>query len=169
MNSFGCNAVLWCAQGDGDLAVVKYLHTIGCKVSSINCNGHGVLHKAAQRGNDGVCQWFLSQFHQCHNDLCSEDLTILHISPDIEGCCPSDLAGMEGHEELAKYLSVNEQTLASRILLSALSPLPEWVRTSIEKEYVSIKHSMEWAQTFWGPGGGVRRIAHTFIRGGKTV
>jgi hypothetical protein len=128
-----------------------------------------VLHKAAQRGNDGVCQWFLSQFHQCHNDLCSEDLTILHISPDIEGCCPSDLAGMEGHEELAKYLSVNEQTLASRILLSALSPLPEWVRTSIEKEYVSIKHSMEWAQTFWGPGGGVRRIAHTFIRGGKTV
>ncbi len=168
MNSFGCNAVLWCAQGDGDLAVVQYLHTIGCKMSSVNCNGHGVLHKAAQRGNGGVCQWFISQVHQCDHEFSSEDLIIRHISPDMEGCCPSDLAGMEGHEELAKYLSANERTFASRFI-SAPSTLPMWLKSSIEKESISIKHTMEWAQTFWGPGGGVRRIAHLLIRGVKTA
>lgn len=171
VNSFGCNAVLWCAQGEGDVAVLEYLNSIGCKVSSINCNGHGVLHKAAQRGNVRMCQWFLSELHQQnklrnrdYEEFSSAEWKILHVSPDTEGCCPSDLAGMEGHEKLALRLSANEQTLAARFSLES-STLPDWISATIEKELVSAnKFSMEWAQTFWGPGGGARRIAYSLIK-----
>jgi len=172
-NCFGCNAVLWCAQGDGDLAVIEYLESISCDLGSINSNGHGVLHKAAQRGNWKLCQYFFSKL--LHNELAglkSDEREmaismIQFVAPDIGGCCPSDLAGMEGHEKLAKWL-VNEESLATKFVVP--STLPDWICTLIENEFLSdVKFCVEWAKTFWGRGGGARRMALSFLNNERNL
>jgi ankyrin repeat protein len=74
MNQFGCNAALWAAQGpssarnnsdngDGNdtLMVLQWLERVGCSLYVVNHSGHGVLHKAAQRGRRDLCEWFIEQ------------------------------------------------------------------------------------------------------------
>mmetsp|Transcript_21891 Transcript_21891/g.49798 ORF Transcript_21891/g.49798 Transcript_21891/m.49798 type:complete len:367 (+) Transcript_21891:863-1963(+) len=128
-NSFGCNAVMWCAQGSGNdtLSAMKFLASLGCDFCAINDNGHGVLHKAAQRGKWDVCQWLLDACNNnnVENDIVSDidrpfHLAIDQMGPDAEECCPSDLAGMEGFLDLADWLSCKEkETIISLISASA--------------------------------------------------
>mmetsp|Transcript_16131 Transcript_16131/g.20434 ORF Transcript_16131/g.20434 Transcript_16131/m.20434 type:complete len:443 (+) Transcript_16131:3-1331(+) len=119
LNSFGCNAVLWSAQGEGSVGSMKWLMFVKCNLFLINSNGHSIVHKAAQRGKDNVCEWLLSSTENCLkmeflddsmsgdslNNL-TERLTL--VGPDSDGCCPSDLAGMEGHHKLAKLIAKHE-------------------------------------------------------------
>jgi ankyrin repeat protein len=129
-NSFGCNAALWAAQGCGDPVVLEWLASVGCDIYKVNDNGHGILHKAAQRGRSRLCEWFLAL-----------QISEAHIGPDLEGCMPSDLAGMEGHEDLAVYLARQEALLAKNFL-----ELPEWVaRTPAVEEVGSICRWQAWA------------------------
>ena len=105
VNSFGCNSVLWAAQGRADLRTVEFLANIGCNVQLINHSGHGFLHKAAQRGNRKLASWFVRKY-----------ATIADVSPDQDGCVPSDLAGMENHHELAEYLGSCEIEIARQVV-----------------------------------------------------
>jgi hypothetical protein len=87
----------------------------------LNHNGHGVLHKAAQRGQGEVCQWFWTNIvwpKVCMATTAPAEPSLLSsssiatawqlIGPDQEGYCPSDLAGMEGHDEVVQWLVQQE-------------------------------------------------------------
>jgi ankyrin repeat protein len=134
-NAFGCNAVLWCAQGEqGDVETMTWLLSRGCHMTQVNHNGHGVLHKAAQRGNGAVCKWFWDTIITTKAKIGAGDddmqtvLTLL--GPDTEGYRPSDLAEMEGHEELAQTLVRWETdwiTTHMGSLLQRTSSLPAWL------------------------------------------
>jgi len=108
-NMFGCNAALWASQGAGDASLLAWLESVGCSwKTAINHNGHGVLHKAAQRGRRDLVEWFA---HELRLDTfpCSQILAL--IGPDSDKCIPSDLARMEGHEELATVLHLEEMSI----------------------------------------------------------
>jgi hypothetical protein len=93
---------------------MKWLHAKGCDLTLVNTNGHGVVHKAAQRGQQDVCRWFFEEFVF----LSSCETSLKLVGPDSEGYCPSDLAGMEGYENFAKWLASNEMDLIRRLGLS---------------------------------------------------
>jgi hypothetical protein len=95
----------------------------------VNHNGHGVLHKAAQRGQRDVGEWFVQTF------LCPEGSStstpvdernkiLSLLGPDIEGYCPSDLAGMEGHEKFAQWLATIEIQLCQKLNVSPTFEIP---------------------------------------------
>lgn len=105
LNSFGCNALLWCSQGAATPEIFSWLYKSGADFCLVNDNGHSALHKAAQRGNAPACKWLVDMFmHSSSIDLDG----FLLIGPDIEGACPSDLCGMNGHKSLASWLSKHE-------------------------------------------------------------
>ncbi|GFH53013.1 hypothetical protein CTEN210_09489 [Chaetoceros tenuissimus] len=112
MNIFGCNAVLWSAQSaTGGLETLQWLKEIGLNMSLVNSNGHALLHKSAQRGKFQVCRWIFEQ-NSSHDDENILMNMVEQIAPDAENCCPSDLAGMEGFEDLACWLVSQEQKIA---------------------------------------------------------
>ncbi len=92
-NSFGCNAVLWSAQGTDTSETLAWLMEHGADFGLLNSNGHSALHKAAQRGSAGVVKWLVNTFLAGSRDH-GIDWTVF-IRPDTEGNCPSDLCGME--------------------------------------------------------------------------
>ena len=52
--------MLWSAQSDNKargLDVIVWLYSIGCDIRWKNDNGHGIIHKSAQRGKSDVCRW----------------------------------------------------------------------------------------------------------------
>lgn len=105
LNSFGCNALLWCAQGAATPEILSWLLESGANFSLVNDNGHSALHKAAQRGNEPACKWLVDRFI---TDVKNELDGLPFIGPDTEGACPSDLCGMNGHESLSNWLSKHE-------------------------------------------------------------
>lgn len=133
VNRFGCNAVLWAAQGtfeDPSLAVMEFLASVQCDFYLVNANGHGLLHKAAQRGRHALAVWFVERLMDrfalnpssngersdddedtCRDSDSSDFVLTRLVGPDAEGCTPSDLAGIEDHEELARYLARQEESL----------------------------------------------------------
>ena len=151
-NQFGCNAVLWAAQGKGDPSTIQWLERVGCCTWAVNHSGHGLLHKAAQRGRRDLCEWFvrerlfpwlLKQQQQQQQPILrregsknsksddddddnDDSVTMLHvfrlIGPDNDGCTPSDLAGMEDHRELAIYLAQQEMALVAAALQASSLP-----------------------------------------------
>lgn len=149
-NSFGCNAVLWCAQGEGANRVeaIQWLHSIDCHMTLVNSNGHGALHKVAQRGRADVVDWLVSNAMESDGTV---SCTFEWIGPDGEGCCPSDLAGMEGHVELAGVLSNHETTLASILCNQDSATLPVW----LQRDGDNAKFA---SNAIWEPWGGVRRL-----------
>jgi hypothetical protein len=162
-NSFGCNAVLWCAQGKGDVSTMVWLQQQGCNVSLVNNNGHGVVHKAAQRGQRDICVWFFENIVA----LSCVDAGLKLVGPDTERYCPSDLAGMEGYEDLARWLALNEMALIRHLKLKAASKndssvriLPEWLSGSLK--YMSMRIS-ESEQYTWERYGGVQRMRSELI------
>ena len=101
-NSFGCNAIQWAAQTDASdgLLVCRWLVRRGLDVTILNCNGHSALHKAAVKGRRAVCEWLLSD---------EVGLGAAHLRPDGDGNTPSLMARLEGHAELAEWLSWHER------------------------------------------------------------
>jgi len=141
-NSFGCNAVLWCAQGEGNrLESMQWLHSIGCQMGLANSNGHGALHKAAQRGRADLVDWLVDNV---------KEITLDWIGPDGEGCCPSDLAGMEGHVDLATRLVEHEAKLVSMLHDKGSAAIPDWLNPSGDNG--------KYASNAWEPRGGMRRL-----------
>jgi ankyrin repeat protein len=80
-NSFGCNAVLWCAQGKGEVAVLEWLAAEECNLALVNNNAHGVVHKAAQRGWKLGCIWFFENIMKAQ----TIELSLELVGPDTEG------------------------------------------------------------------------------------
>ena len=134
VNSYGCNAALWAAQGHGTVETMEWLESVGCPINVVNFSGHGVLHKAAQRGRRDICEWFVrnrlvswgsssdttKEADRRHAGTAEWDASLLPgdlltlIGPDNDGCMPSDLAGMEGHEDLALFLAQEETAFVSQ-------------------------------------------------------
>lgn len=142
-NTFGCNAVLWCAQGEGNrLEAIQWLHDAGCEMSLVNSNGHGALHKAAQRGRADLVEWLVDNV---------SEIDFAWIGPDADGCCPSDLAGMEGHCELAEKLVASEALLATQLYHKNTGALPEWLKCASGDDG-------KYASNIWEAWGGTRRL-----------
>jgi len=163
-NAFGCNSVLWTAQGEGGLDVIQWLSSIECDLDLVNSNGHGVLHKSAQRGKRTVIEWFVDLIESKGSRDCISDLSL--IGPDLEGHCPSDLAGMEGHDDLAVWLAEREKFIALRAYHTSQKKqngmhIPIWLEQGIleaqnaSKLVVSSKALMN----MWKAGAGVKRMS----------
>jgi len=167
VNTFGCNAALWCSQSTGDvLEAIRWLESIGNDIKQINFNGHSVLHKAAQRGNNRFCQWVICRFG-CRD---STDLLAL-ISPDKENCCPSDLAGMEGHNRLAKWLALEEVKIALHAFKvnkdgQSNIYMPLWLKDGIEGARHAVNRYN--VNDFYESGAAIRRISASIVLSSDT-
>lgn len=155
MNRFGCNAVLWAAQGGGTEALLEWLECVGrCNVFLVNSNGHGVLHKAAQRGHMGICRWFLRRLLELSDQSLSFDL----IGPDSDGCTPSDLAGMEQHDDLAHFLAKKEKDIIQALVVERNWAAPAWFGKA------PVSHdSLVWES--WAGVGRMRAATHRIVSG----
>jgi len=167
MNSFGCNAVLWSAQGAGTSDTMAWLLESGSDFRLVNSNGHGALHKAAQRGCSGTIKWLVESLLLVGT---SADAS-LFIGPDQEGHCPSDLCGMEGHESLAKWISKQECDYFIRAICTKYGGdrfdydcIPPWLQKDIHQAQTEYKaFQINDVSNQWGAGFGIRRIALTLL------
>jgi ankyrin repeat protein len=161
VNIFGCNAALWSAQSSrSDLNAIKWLYSIGCDISLVNSNGHGMLHKSAQRGKDDVCKWMLSVAESSD----ASNIIPLHVfklmGPDAENCFPSDLAGMEKHTSLARWLASKEVEVCSKAFQNCfkndMTALPPWLKEGIG----NARHEVNRVGVgdLWERGAGIRRV-----------
>lgn len=140
---------------------MKWLQDMGCDMVLVNNNRHGVVHKAAQRGQHEVCVWFFEEYVF----KLAFKAALKLVGPDSEGYCPSDLAGMEGYEKLAKWLASNEMALIERLrLFKAVGEpgkgLTKCSKTSwlYETESQSRLHLSERDHYVWEKYGGIRRM-----------
>mmetsp|Transcript_13115 Transcript_13115/g.30542 ORF Transcript_13115/g.30542 Transcript_13115/m.30542 type:complete len:162 (+) Transcript_13115:313-798(+) len=118
-------------------------------MTRINSNGHGALHKAAQRNRLDVVDWVVHTVLGClEGEPKQPPPQFCCWGPDADGCCPSDLAGMEGHTELAERLVRYEISLSMRLC----QPLPSWLNRSTNTVLSSCTPPV------WEPWGGVCRI-----------
>ena len=193
VNKYGCNAILWAAQhpppppNDDDACdnsdvvvhVLQWLLDMECPYLVVNHSGHGVLHKGAQRGSRDVCTWYLNQLTRTMNQQQQQEngtwtvdfiTTILNVfGPNNDDCTPSDLAGMEHHIELARYLLEQEQEfvqcIIGTLLLSLKSTsssssdltlyLPPWL-SPLPPGTIHRYHTNQ--PDVWEPGAGVFRM-----------
>jgi len=155
-NSFGCNAVLWSSQGAGSREIMSWLFEVGLDFTLINSNGHSALHKAAQRGSKDIVHWLANAILFNESSVAWDML-----KPDEEGHCPSDLAQMEQHEQLAQEMSKYECDCIIRMVkedttVDALvcSDIPSWLKQALleAKTHSSCVHST-----------GIRRMALSLI------
>jgi len=96
----------------------------------VNSNGHSMLHKSAQRGKDDVCQWVFANYPFSLKEESGVDL-LQQIAPDAEGCCPSDLAGLEGFENLADWLVCEEKRLVIEAFGTNPCACPSWLTNGV--------------------------------------
>ena len=154
VNKFGCNALLWAAQGTATPATMEWLVEVtGCAITHTNGNGHSILHKAAQRNRPDIAAWFETYVLKICNDANQDYRSILILlGPDGEGCTPSDLAGIEGHQKLALQVCETERVLWQYVLneLPDLSWPFERNASALPNEY--------------GPGCGVARLWDLYQR-----
>ena len=148
LNSYGCNAALWAAQGEGTAQTMEWLESVGCPTFLVNNAGHGVLHKAAQRGRKDVCEWFWDRLLENCSQTDSEHCTLELIGPDNDGLMPSDLAGMEGHEDLALFLVEKEVHLVKLVRAATEKCPPSWFSQAVVPS----------KQRIWEPWAGVARL-----------
>lgn len=141
-NRFGCNASLWAAQGKSTAKTLEWLTKKGCSAFVVNKSKHGVMHKASQRGNKEICEWFA-------DSLSIETFSWCLIGPDCDDAAPSDLAGMEGHRVLAKWLAELEMMLVVRF--APIMDPPTWLTP----------YSAQVGSN-WEPGGGVLRMRSVY-------
>mmetsp|Transcript_9381 Transcript_9381/g.20339 ORF Transcript_9381/g.20339 Transcript_9381/m.20339 type:complete len:203 (-) Transcript_9381:59-667(-) len=161
-NGFGCNAALWSAQGAGTAESMAWLLECGSDFRLVNSNGHGALHKAAQRGCGAAVRWLASAFLS-KSDVNASSL----VAPDAEGNCPSDLCGMEGRETLARWISRRECDYFARRSSSAKSVedlagdprVPPWLRKELREAKACATSRVVEANDRWGAGRGARRVA----------
>lgn len=147
---------------------MKWLQSIGLSLMITNSNGHGALHKAAQRNRGDLCEWLCTHVY---DKLSSDGICVKwfdSIGPDNDGCCPSDLAGIEGDESLAVCLVKHEKRLVqvwythlivsedNKVALERVNHrlrdlLPSW----LHQEAGLVVHGSE---NMWKPCGGVSRM-----------
>ena len=145
-NSFGCNATLWCAQGNTTIEIIKWLHSKHCDFTIVNTNGHGFFHKAAQRGKNDI-------FHYVYQHLLMDKLTL--FEPDLDLCLPSDLAGVEGYQDFA--IEIAEMEIQLAIQAYQTKSLPEWLKKQMNQ--VIITHTHNIAELYeWESKGGIQRM-----------
>lgn len=180
-NEFGCNAVLWAAQGENEVDIIQWLSSIHCDIYQINSNGHGVLHKAAQRGHFYTCKWLLHdiilssskrEWDKNNDENIAKYIRV--ISPDVENYCPSDLAGMEGNEVLAAWLSQHECELAYKFFKKSIrfnsikcatyTKVARWLYDEIIEIEKNVSCVYANNLDVWESGGGKRRMASYIVR-----
>jgi len=159
VNKFGCNALLWAAQGTASAETMDWMVRVaGVPLTHTNTNGHGILHKAGQRNRPEVAEWLgIFLVKSLYKSISSSrkssglrDEILPLIGSDQEGCTPSDLAGIEGHFELAAQISAIEKTIFTGLLdQECVWPLM-W-----NAEPTAIVDN-------WGPGCGVGRLHETY-------
>jgi ankyrin repeat protein len=167
-NVYGCNAALWCAQGKGDATSMEWLLSVGCPVAVLNTNSHGVLHKASQRGRRDICEWFCRRVVQlddreylqpdegetthARND---DKMNLQLVGPDSDKCTPSDLAGMEGHEELAAWIAAQEiKSVQIAVTRETSFEPPKWLVEAPE----GVAMLTDSSELVFEPWAGVRRM-----------
>lgn len=165
-NAFGCNAVLWSAQGDGSSKSLAWLLECGADFSLVNSNGHSALHKAAQRGSSQSVKWLVHTF-LLKGYMMGDQSSF--IAPDADGNCPSDLCGMEGHELLARWLSGQEcDYMASQLAASNgldFQHIPPWLRKELHGVQALARAGVHDSNADeWGAGYGLRRMALHLLR-----
>jgi ankyrin repeat protein len=166
-NVYGCNAALWCAQGEGDATTMEWLLSVGCPVAVVNTNYHGVLHKASQRGRRDICEWFCRKVMQLDLEYLQPDeveatharnnhqMNLQLVGPDSDKCTPSDLAGMEGHEELAAWIAAQEMKSVQIAMMQETSfEPPKWLVEAPEGVAMLTGSS----ELVFEPWAGVRRM-----------
>ena len=195
INEFGCNAALWCAQGEGcTVSTMIWLKSRNVALDLVNHNGHGAIHKAAQRGHSSVCQWLwenvllpkvapfnvgsLDKGRSKAHDVEATTETLAKyaattktafdmVAPDQEGFGPSDLAGMEGHEELARWLAAQEILLVQTVLSQASAerqcePLRvEWLHSKLPGDANHLLRNKH--HYIWERHGAVRRMRSSLM------
>ena len=114
MNRHGCNAAMWSVQGAGEVEHCEYLRgVLGCAFDKINRNGHGTVHKAAQRGKWRLAKWLLAANAVNDSEVGLCGITHNHVQKDSEGFTPSGLAAIEGFAEFSDWLKAQEERLAT--------------------------------------------------------
>ena len=126
VNTFGCNAAMWCVQGRAaGLDACEYVKSLGVSFRLLNANGHSAAHKAAQRGRRDVCAWLLGwewpegrdapaprdevAGRESKTDPLARALVdAAHLGPDDEGFRPSDLARLAGDVRLRDFLEARQ-------------------------------------------------------------
>ena len=103
INKHGCNVTMWAVQGVADVRLLLMLRDLGCAFLLQNSNGHGCMHKAAQRGKKEVAEWLVKHVPGM--------LNAQNFGRDGEGYRPSGLAEVEGHLELGNWLQTIEASL----------------------------------------------------------
>jgi hypothetical protein len=148
--------------------VMKWLQSIGLSLMITNSNGHGALHKAAQRKKGDLCEWLCTYVY---DKLSSDGVCVKwfdSIGPDNDGCCPSDLAGIEGDESLAVRMVKHEKRLAQvwytqLIARAANNVASERVNNRLRDLLPSWLHQeagrvVDRSEKMWEPLGGVSRM-----------
>ena len=181
VNSFGCNAILWSAQGSDDsIDTIKFLESIGVDIMMTNSNGHGILHKSAQRGKSNICCWIVSRMMKdmrVYSSTYKVPLkpsktcfcpikSLAMIAPDKEGCCPSDLAGQANHDELARWLVDQEKKIGLEVVKNKANEIPVWLENGIiNSEHLANRMALD---DQWDNGAAVKKIGlyiskHSFL------
>lgn len=158
LNSYGCNAVLWSAQSTtSGLMSLQWLQDIGSDMMIVNSNGHGMLHKSAQRGKEEVCRWIVEAY--LVKEGCWQNM-LRQIGPDAEGFCPSDLAGIEGFEFLAQWLTMQEGRIALDAFYKGICP--EWLSDGISNaRHVINRYGLD---GIYESGSGVKKMSAFVVK-----
>ncbi len=146
VNTFGCNAAMWCVQGEADVDACEYVYSLGVSFRLLNSNGHSVLHKAAQRGRRDICAWLLGWDWESDQNAATRRgdkswgtslLDSSHLRADSEGFQPSDLARLADDQSLQEWLQMrqNEVLLLDTIIKRPLGGESVRVGSMIETMY----------------------------------
>eukprot|EP00978_Attheya_sp_CCMP212_P045121 scaffold334194_cov67-Attheya_sp.AAC.1 len=89
------------------------------------------------------------------------------IGPDSDACCPSDLAGMAGHQDLAEWIANQEEYIVKQTIRSIIQKddmtlqqhhgLPTWLEDGMDK-FPSTTCNI-YAKRVWKSQGGVRHMS----------
>jgi hypothetical protein len=143
----------------------------------VNHSVHGILHKAAQRGQRDVAEWLIREecgslvtvpTGETHTDSTSLGSTTIEriilmalVGPDIEGYCPSDLAGMEGHDDFAEWLVAIEIRVCQILDCIPAYEIPAGYSLDCNSSFKSSNTSSSY---LWEQYGGLRRMKSSVNR-----
>ena len=117
VNTFGCNAAMWCVQGEANIDACEYVHSLGVSFRLLNRNGHSAVHKAAQRGRRDICAWLLGWEWRSDQKAARRRgdetwgtslIDSAHLRADSEGFQPSDLARLADNQSLQEWLQMRQ-------------------------------------------------------------
>eukprot|EP01064_Diplonema_japonicum_P006314 TRINITY_DN14209_c1_g2_i1.p1 TRINITY_DN14209_c1_g2~~TRINITY_DN14209_c1_g2_i1.p1 ORF type:complete len:946 (+),score=197.94 TRINITY_DN14209_c1_g2_i1:77-2914(+) len=120
-NNSGCNGAIWGATA-GSISLCEWLLSLGADFTHLNKHGHGVVVKAAWRGNNPLLEWIFDK----------TPVPLEHLFyQDVDGKTPIDLAMRQKHGETVDLL---KKKMATRPDLRAV-PAPSLADTDGPVEY----------------------------------